>query len=65
MSESTVTVQTPPADIADRVIISDINIPFWSIVSLMIKISIAAIPAGIAISFIWMMIASFFVGLTR
>ena len=30
-----------------RVIVTDINVPFWSVFSLILKVAIAAIPAGI------------------
>lgn len=45
----------------DEVIITDINIPFWSIVRLIIKIFIAAIPAGIVLAVIYGLIFMFIV----
>jgi len=45
----------------NEVIITDINIPFWSIVRLIIKISIAAIPAGIVLAVIYGLIFMFIV----
>lgn len=45
----------------NEVIITDINIPFWSIVRLIIKVSIAAIPAGIVLAVIYGLIFMFIV----
>ena len=40
-----------------KIIISDIDIPFWTIVKLMIKISVAAIPAAIILFLIYGILA--------
>ena len=38
------------------VIIKDIQIPFWSMVTLMVKWAFALIPAGLLVAFVWMVI---------
>lgn len=43
----------------DRIVISDFDMPFWSIVKLMIKIAIASIPAGIILAIFYGLIISF------
>lgn len=37
----------------ERIAIIDIKLPFWSLVVLMVKAAIAAIPAVIILTFIW------------
>jgi hypothetical protein len=37
----------------DKIVITDIKVPLWSLVVLMIKIAIAAIPAAIIIAIIY------------
>ncbi len=48
-----------------HVVVTEIDIPFMSLVGFMIKVAIAAVPAGIIVSILWTMVASFVVGLTR
>ena len=47
------------------VIIKDIQIPFWSMVTLMIKWAFALIPAGLAIAFLWIFIVQFLAGIGK
>ena len=47
---------------AKKVIIKGIDIPFWDLVSLLVKIAFAAIPAAIIIAIIWGIIVSFLGG---
>ena len=37
-----------------RVVLTDIDIPFWSMVSLMVKASLASIPAVLILTVIWL-----------
>jgi hypothetical protein len=46
----------------EGVIVTDIKIPFWSMVVLMVKWSIAAIPAGIILFLIGLLVFTFFAG---
>lgn len=48
---------TPDTD--PLVIITDVRIPFWSLVWLLVKLAFAAIPAAILVALIWFLIASF------
>jgi hypothetical protein len=41
-----------------EVIVTDIRMPFWSMVWFMVKLSIAAIPAGIILAVIYFLFAS-------
>lgn len=54
---------------SNRVIITDISMPFWSMVVFMVKASIAAIPAFIILSVIgaivFALLGAIFGGLTR
>ena len=43
--------------------ITDIDIPFFRLVSFMVKVSIAAIPAGLLVFFIWTVVIGFVLGL--
>ena len=47
---------------AKKVIIKGIDIPFWDLVSLLVKFSFAAIPAAIIVAIIWGIIGSFLGG---
>lgn len=47
-----------------NVVITGIDIPFSHLVTLMIKVSIAAVPAALVVGFIWMIIGGFIVGVT-
>jgi hypothetical protein len=46
-----------------NVIVVDFNIPFWSLVGLMIKVSLAAIPAMIVLTIIYAIVGSFLIGM--
>lgn len=43
-----------------EVIVTDIQIPFWSMVVLMVKLAIASIPALIILSILGMLASGFF-----
>ena len=45
---------------ATRVVVTDVKIPFWSLVSLLVKVTIAAIPAYIILLGIVFVVAAFF-----
>ncbi len=45
---------------ANKVVVTNIKIPFWSIIVLMIKWSIAAIPAMIILTVIYFLLAGLF-----
>ena len=45
---------------ANLVTIRDIDVPFWRIVIIMIKWSIAAIPATIILVLIWLLVGTLF-----
>ena len=47
---------------AKKVVIKGIDIPFWDLVSLFVKIAFAAIPAAIIVAIIWVLIVSFLGG---
>jgi hypothetical protein len=48
---------------ANLVTIRDIDVPFWRIVLIMIKWSIAAIPATIILVLIWLLVGTLFAAL--
>jgi hypothetical protein len=48
---------------ANPVTIRDIDVPFWRIVMIMIKWSIAAIPATIILVLIWLLVGALFAAL--
>ena len=48
---------------ANLVTIRDIDVPFWRIVMIMIKWSIAAIPATIILVAIWVLVGGLFAAL--
>ena len=48
---------------ANLVTIRDIDVPFWRIVIIMIKWSIAAIPATISLVLIWLLVGTLFAAL--
>ena len=48
---------------ANQVTIRDIDVPFWRIVMIMIKWSIAAIPATIILVLIWLLVGTLFAAL--
>ena len=41
--------------VEQRVILTDIDIPFWSMVTLMVKASLASIPAVLILTVIWLL----------
>lgn len=52
-----------PLEPAMRVVITDFDMPFWSMVALMIKWTVAFIPAAIIIGIIGVVGSALFVGL--
>jgi hypothetical protein len=50
---------------AKKVIIKGIGIPFWDLVTLLVKIAFAAIPAAIIVAIIWGIIISFLGNILR
>jgi hypothetical protein len=48
-----------------RVVVTDIRMPFWSMVTFMVKWAIAAIPAFIILMVIWVVIMALFGALGR
>lgn len=38
------------------VVLTDIQIPFWDLVMLLVRIALAAIPAAIIVGFVWMVL---------
>lgn len=50
-------MSSPPPVAPHRIAIADIDIPFWRIVAILIKWTIAAIPAAIIVSIIFGIIA--------
>lgn len=50
---------------AKKVILKGIDIPFWDLVTLLVKIAFAAIPAAIIITIIWGIIISFLGNILR
>ena len=46
-----------------EVVVTDVKMPFWSMVAFMIKCSFTAIPAVIILSLIWSMIWGLVMGL--
>ena len=45
-----------------RVIVTGIDVPFISLVALLVKLAIAAVPAAIIVSVIWMVVAAVLFG---
>jgi len=58
-------LKTPPARSTDsiRVVVTDIKIPFWSLVTFMVNLGVASIPALIILIFLWDMFTAFISGL--
>ena len=50
-------MSSPPPVAPHRIAITDIDIPFWRIVTILIKWTIAAIPAAIIVSIIFGILA--------
>jgi hypothetical protein len=46
-----------------EVIVTDIRMPFWSMVWFMVKLAIAAIPAGIILVIIYLLVAGLLAGI--
>ena len=40
-----------------EVVVTDVKIPFWSLVVLMVKVAVAAIPATIILALAWGLVA--------
>lgn len=47
------------------VVLTDIDIPFTQLIGFLIKLAIAAVPAGIIVGVLWTMVASALLGLVR
>jgi len=52
------------ADDPRRIIVTDVKIPFWSLVVLLVKVAIAAIPALMILAGLWLAVVFAFVALT-
>jgi hypothetical protein len=50
---------TPP--VTNGVVLTGVRIPFWELVGLLVKISLAAIPAAIIIAIVYAVVATFIV----
>ncbi len=48
---------------AEHVIVTDVKMPFWSMVVFMVKWAIASIPAFFILAMIWLVAAALFGGL--
>lgn len=46
-----------------RVVVTDVELPFGSMVTLLVKLALAAIPAAIIVALVWLFIAAAFAGL--
>jgi hypothetical protein len=46
-----------------KVVITEIDIPFTNLVSFLIKLAIAAIPAGIIVAIIWLFVSAVIFGI--
>lgn len=56
-AERFVEARVAGATLADsHVVITDVRIPFWSLVWLLVKLAFAAIPAAILVTVIWMIV---------
>ena len=44
------------------VVVTDIDIPFTKLVGFLVKLAIAAVPAGIIVGIFWMILAAMFFG---
>lgn len=49
-------VDTQPAPSDQRVTVTDIDMPFWSMVSFMLKLALAAVPAILILAFLFSVI---------
>jgi len=58
-------VQMNPVTNRNEVVIVDVNMPFMSIVTIMVKIAIAAIPASIILVFVYFFIFQVLLGLLQ
>ena len=47
-----------------RIIVTDFKIPFWSLVVLLVKVAIAAIPAILILTGLWLAVAFTFIAIT-
>lgn len=50
------------ADQTPEVIVTDIRIPFWSLVIFLVKLALASIPAWFILAALWMIVAVLFGG---
>lgn len=50
-------------NVTGRARIVGIDIPFWDLVFLLVKLSMAAIPAVIILAVVWLIVGGFLVGL--
>lgn len=48
--------------VSKEVIVTDVSMPFWSMVVFMIKWSLASIPALMIMAFVWAMVGVFTAG---
>jgi hypothetical protein len=48
---------------AERVVVTDVKMPFWSMVVFMVKWAIASIPAFFILAIIWFLVAALFSGI--
>ncbi|MGF1610298.1 MAG: hypothetical protein ACFCUQ_12940 [Kiloniellales bacterium] len=48
------------ADETRKVIVTDIRMPFWSLVIFLVKLALASIPAWFILALLWMAIAMLF-----
>ena len=52
-----------PTDTQHEVVVTDVKMPFWSMVVFMVKLALASIPAAIIISIIYLIAAAILGGL--
>lgn len=50
------------ADETREIVVTDIRVPFLSLVIFLVKLAIASIPAWIILAFLWMIVAMLFGG---
>lgn len=65
-AERFVEARVAGATLADsHVVITDVRIPFWSLVWLLVKLAFAAIPAAILVTVIWMIVIGLIGGMLQ
>jgi hypothetical protein len=63
-NRETQTMATQPTHApGERIVITDIDIPFWRLVVILVKWALAAIPATIVVMLIVMLVAAVFSGI--